>query len=675
MPEDKNNQKETKKEKSKKSKFLFFTVFLIIIGIVFYLVLQFYLTANLLLGNDILITLTSNTESMSLLHGQTDIAKFNIYVLTNPFCKAECNSEFIDLSSNKTIDKSSFILEPPNSRIKEYLINATRLGTGQDLFRFDVECKSVKTTLCQTKGNFRSRSMLLALNYDLNNEEQKFKQQSRERIILFVQDLNYFESNLKEFSPVTEELEKTMNVENLTKNISILNKEISNFYEIIDNLKNLWENQDYSFLMQEITTAENKLLELKNDFEIINITLSSNIEQYNKLIERLSFARQELTELRSINVTENISLEIDNAIKEFNNITKIFTKQGDLSFKENITEELINDINNLSLTILVLENETNITRCCFANEIIADVKMNKIDLKEATSSAIDVVFKEPYAVCCLFGKCGKCCDEACQIDRKLYPVILLHGHDFNKKISAEHSLLAFEKIQEKLDNDGYLNAGSLILGILNETQRGIWGKIYNPVSVKVSYYFDIYKNLKEGKIIQTKADSLDTYAIRLRDIINLVKYKTNRDKVIIVAHSMGGLVTRRYMQLFGENDINKLIMIGTPNAGIGGNILSYCSLFGGEMECRDMGENSLFINKLNTEEMPTVPIYNIVGIGCKMGNETGDGIVKMKSTYVESAKNYFINGTCSGFNYLHEEMLDIDKYPIVYDIIKGAIKG
>ena len=38
------------------------------------------------------------------------------------------------------------------------------------------------------------------------------------------------------------------------------------------------------------------------------------------------------------------------------------------------------------------------------------------------------------------------------------------------------------------------------------------------------------------------------------------------DKVTVVAHSKGGLDTRRYLQ-FGNRDVDRLIMIGTPNAG------------------------------------------------------------------------------------------------------------
>ncbi len=55
---------------------------------------------------------------------------------------------------------------------------------------------------------------------------------------------------------------------------------------------------------------------------------------------------------------------------------------------------------------------------------------------------------------------------------------------------------------------------------------------------------------------------------QLKLMIDAVKIVTGVDKVDIIAHSMGGLVTRNYItsNLY-QNDIKKLIMLGTPNEG------------------------------------------------------------------------------------------------------------
>ena len=139
---------------------------------------------------------------------------------------------------------------------------------------------------------------------------------------------------------------------------------------------------------------------------------------------------------------------------------------------------------------------------------------------------------------------------------------------------------------------------------------------------------------------------------------------------------MGGLVTRRYLQIFGDNSVYKGILIASPNHGVNGTILKYCSLFGAKLECDDMAPDSLFLNKLNNAKKPTIPIYNIIGIGCDTDGETGDTVVTNKSAYLDYATNYFINGTCSelNFNSLHTKIVDPNKNPQVYNIVKEILK-
>jgi len=57
------------------------------------------------------------------------------------------------------------------------------------------------------------------------------------------------------------------------------------------------------------------------------------------------------------------------------------------------------------------------------------------------------------------------------------------------------------------------------------------------------------------------------YARTLDQIIETIKIDGNVHKVDIVAHSMGGLIARFRIQKIKDDDIGKLIMIGTPNHG------------------------------------------------------------------------------------------------------------
>ena len=164
----------------------------------------------------------------------------------------------------------------------------------------------------------------------------------------------------------------------------------------------------------------------------------------------------------------------------------------------------------------------------------------------------------------------------------------------------------------------------------------------------------------------------------MKDLIDIVKQRTNKPKVNIIAHSMGGLVARRYVQIFGENDIDKLIMIATPNKGISSEVSSYCGYVGENRECQDMQENSLFINKLNDPlKQPTkTKLYAIIGQGCQMKSGDGDGVVLSENEKLDNAKLYYVNGTCDSFfgGNLHTEILNIDKYQETYKTIKNILR-
>jgi len=57
------------------------------------------------------------------------------------------------------------------------------------------------------------------------------------------------------------------------------------------------------------------------------------------------------------------------------------------------------------------------------------------------------------------------------------------------------------------------------------------------------------------------------YAKKVEYEIKKIKEETNKSKVDIVAHDMGGLATRWYINKLGGEDIRKLVMIGTQNHG------------------------------------------------------------------------------------------------------------
>ena len=633
----------------KKSRLLLIIFIAIIVLALLFFSTRLYLALNLLLGNDIVVKLSSDKDNLNLQHYQSEEIEFSAYILTNPLCSAECTSEFTDLSGNALIEKETFTLKPAITKSKEYTITAAKFGKGQDVYRFDIVCKGISTFWCHTSEQNRTRSIIITLNYDLNNEETELKNSSKIKIEASIQNSNLINAEIESINLTISNLSSidTSSFSKELKEIKLLWTEYNNSAY---NLKKEWENQNYS-IPEDTVEINSKLNEL-------NLSISQNISAYNLLIDNLTVIRQNLERLNALNLSNESLIQRDNAIISFNNVIDLFNNKSSIQEKEGI-------IMNISVPQLINEE----------NESSSSIELKQIPSKiqaiEIQPTQIELIFKEPAPTCCLFGKCEACCTNCSSAN---YPVILLHGHAFNKKISAEYSLETFQEIQGRLEKDGYLNAGSILIS--PKEQEGVWSVFNLPLSVRVSYYFDVYKNPKESSVIQTKSDSLDSYALRLKDIIDIVKYKTGKDKVIIISHSMGGLVARRYLQIFGDSDISKLIMVASPNHGIESNILNFCSIIGESLECRDMAKESLFVNKLNYGKTPSIPIYKLIGTGCKMGNEIGDGIVTKSSAYLENSRNYEIKGNCTElkFEFLHDNMLNPDSYPKAYEFIIDALK-
>ena len=299
--------------------------------------------------------------------------------------------------------------------------------------------------------------------------------------------------------------------------------------------------------------------------------------------------------------------------------------------------------------------------------------ISKINLAYTTSKKFESL-SEPSPICCLKGICQQCCtSKSCTQDSSKYPIIFLHGHQVNAKLSVDYSLETFSAMQEALEKDGWLDAGAVSLYSSNEVPFGAWGKFSTPLTIKGSYYYDAIFEKGNLVYVPTSSENIDTYSIRLKDIIDTVQYRTGSPKVILIGHSMGGLVSRRYLQIFGTDKVSKLILLGTPNNGTEGNIEKLCDFVGASRECQDMSKGSVFLRKLNSGGLPNIPVYNIVGTGCDMGDQLGDGTILEKNAQLAGAQNFIVKGSCSYDIILHSRMLGPNDYPSVYEFVKKAI--
>ena len=86
--------------------------------------------------------------------------------------------------------------------------------------------------------------------------------------------------------------------------------------------------------------------------------------------------------------------------------------------------------------------------------------------------------------------------------------------------------------------------------------------------------FDVYlSDYSPGEPNCDAMDDIKGYAKKLGEEIKTIKEETGTDKVDIVGHGMGGLVARWYVEdpieeLGKDNNVRKLILLGTPNRGL-----------------------------------------------------------------------------------------------------------
>lgn len=132
------------------------------------------------------------------------------------------------------------------------------------------------------------------------------------------------------------------------------------------------------------------------------------------------------------------------------------------------------------------------------------------------------------------------------------------------------------------------------------------------------YWHAMSKALTQARITHYAIDmepvmgSIDDYVPQIHRAVETICQETGSDKVIIVAHSMGGLATRAYLRDHGIGRIAKAITLGTPHRGTG------IARYGAGANCRQMhwtanteeGVSSDWIRQL--EESENLNVYKLL---------------------------------------------------------------
>jgi len=327
-----------------------------------------------------------------------------------------------------------------------------------------------------------------------------------------------------------------------------------------------------------------KLCEDTNKFQI-----NDSNETLNVRVEKLKIAWSILEQL-NIKTNYSILLQRKNElITEINNELLRYNETSSINYyPKEYNQTLFNDIQSVYSTDLINKKqiECNEDYIYFPNTNLEYISVEKLDVNTTFFN-----LSKQKDICCLYEKCEPCNEE------KTIPLILIHGHSFSGRSSAYTSTEIFTQLEKQFEED----ENYLITGILNpqsseDYTSGELGKQNVPAVFKTTYYVDYYKGIPGFIIQESKSNNIDSYAIRLNEIVEYVKDITGSEKVNILAHSMGGLVSRRYIQVFGESSVNKFIMVGTPNHGIDDKTTTLCKIFGSEAECDDMNKDSLFMS-------------------------------------------------------------------------------
>jgi uncharacterized alpha/beta hydrolase family protein len=554
------------------------------------------------------------------------------------------------------------------------------------------------------------------------DKQIKFHEQRFKNLIIIFNNESYKELSIFNYSNVERQLEIIYINQNKTIQESI------NFIITYNSILNDLESINLS-KMHEIYHAYTILSDTNRSFILSLVRITEIIQELNKISIEISKEKEiDFEETRRfleqineeeqifINITnrlikETISIELENTTIKYRNKDTNFSSFDELcNFLENNSEIILpkfqNNTQDISInnsankTLSPLINRSNdISGTNITNQI--NISLTKMQIKKAKNNICtiaNITTKRPtffnittkqeqiiipnlninkdiyYDIdnktkrCCFYNYCEPFCNDC----KEPYPTLFIHGHQFSEKNSPEYSLNAFTDLLQNLEKKGFIYTGQLNL---DSTGKKEWSDFPRPIVTSASFLYITYIDVGIQVIQIQKNERIENYAIRLSEIIDTLKKKTGKEKVNIVAHSMGGLVARQYISLFGQEDIDKLIMIGTPNKGIIGKVKDLCKITGADDQCDDMSEGSIFLKRLNSKEIDKVKLYTISGTGCKMDTTTGDGVVTLNNSFFEEAEKYIIEGNCTdafGTN-LHGDLLKPDKYPKVVNIIQEIL--
>jgi hypothetical protein len=691
----------------------FITIGLIIIVLI---IIAININIKVLFDTETRITITPSIKSITINDKTAPNITYTTSIEKLRICDIICNATLIDSSNNKIISTES----TSSSLTKTYTLPLIGRGRGQSIYNYHISCTTTDKKICPSKGKTYTKTAFVTLSYGLSPEEEELQKELEQILQEPLIILARTTTTLHSITSMSNKIAPRITITKEKTEAALLQKKLEDLKQKEEDILRNWNEEEFETTHLLLSEYKKLLTQTNTQTNTLHETLTRMTENYNNAVITLhSIHKQNISNITPlIKQTNDIMyqelLAADKQYQELLNTTstpELFTITSN-NIQKNINKaklahQYAKEQKEISFTALKAKYG-NITNNTFTGtcENLKEVEENynntqdinayyktycnetKINLFTTTPPNSIIIEKienvtpnktpEPLAYCCYQENCAPCGRE------KKTPIVLVHGHAFSKSASPELAFARLANLQQAFYKDGYIDAS-----IINEAADiesippGEWGKQSTPIVISITYYYLQHYDLGELSFTTRKTDSIESYAIRLKESIDIIKEKTESDKVIIIAHSMGGLVAREYISLFGEENVEKLIILGSPNHGIQGDVKKYCTVTGAKKECNDMAYDSTFIKTLNNQKNnPSIPVYTIRAEGCPTdlegkGTAPGDGVILAESVKLDFAiKNYIVNGSCNDVmgKSLHMDFVNPKIHQETYELIGDILK-
>jgi hypothetical protein len=251
-----------------------------IIAVVFFSIVLLVIIFNQVVSNNLILNLDPGQYNLFLDQDSSQNISFRAEALGPVLCDITCSYEYIDISGNEVLQNGTF----SGTLNKQIGIKAPNFGKGQKLYSFEVKCTNDKSGSCKNKELRREISALITLNYDLSTEREDLKNQTRNQIL----DLyNSFASDYSKYW-ILNESKNELSDQVLIPDISDLDKKTDRLLIEFNNVKGLWENEEYEKI-SDITNISSNLDKYSNSIKEYRQLFISTLEMHNKIVSDYNY--------------------------------------------------------------------------------------------------------------------------------------------------------------------------------------------------------------------------------------------------------------------------------------------------------------------------------------------------------------------------------------------------